>query len=56
MGDGARAVPRSLGHRAGAKTVRRIVEAAPDPGIGMLTLYAFSRRQLAASAVRSHVR
>ena len=33
---------RSAGHRAGASMVRRIVEAAPDLGIGVLTLYAFS--------------
>lgn len=34
--------PRSLGHRVGANAVRRIIEAAPDLGIGILTLYAFS--------------
>jgi len=34
--------PRVMGHRAGAKTVRKIVEIAPDYGINMLTLYAFS--------------
>ena len=34
--------PRALGHHAGAKAVRRIVEAAPDLGITTLTLYAFS--------------
>jgi undecaprenyl diphosphate synthase len=33
---------RAEGHRAGAAMVRRIVEAAPDAGIGVLTLYAFS--------------
>jgi undecaprenyl diphosphate synthase len=33
---------RAAGHRAGAATVRRVVEAAPDLGIGALTLYAFS--------------
>jgi undecaprenyl diphosphate synthase len=33
---------RSAGHRAGAAMVRRIVEAAPDLGVGVLTLYAFS--------------
>ncbi len=33
---------RTAGHIAGAKTVRKIVEAAPDCGIGTLTLYAFS--------------
>ena len=34
--------PRSAGHRAGALAVRRVVEAAPQLGIGVLTLYAFS--------------
>lgn len=34
--------PRAAGHRAGADRVREIVRAAPDHGIGILTLYAFS--------------
>ena len=34
--------PRSAGHRAGARAVRRVVEAAPGLGIGVLSLYAFS--------------
>jgi undecaprenyl diphosphate synthase len=34
--------PRSLGHRKGARAVRRVVEAAPELGVGVLTLYAFS--------------
>ncbi len=34
--------PRSVGHRRGARAVRRVVEAAPDLGIGTLTLFAFS--------------
>ena len=34
--------PRTVGHRAGAEAVRRVVEAAPGCGIGTLTLYAFS--------------
>lgn len=38
----ARGRPRTAGHLAGARVVRKIVEAAPDSGIGMLTLYAFS--------------
>jgi undecaprenyl diphosphate synthase len=38
----ARGLPRTAGHRAGARAVRRIVEAAPDAGIRTLTLYAFS--------------
>src|SRR2546425_12281054 len=33
---------RSAGHREGAAMVRRIVEAAPDAGVGVLTLFAFS--------------
>jgi len=37
-----RALPRAAGHRAGARTVRRIVEAAPSAGISTLTLYALS--------------
>jgi undecaprenyl diphosphate synthase len=37
-----RGLPRSAGHRAGAKVVRRIVEAATRGPIDILTLYAFS--------------
>ncbi|GLH78138.1 isoprenyl transferase 1 [Bradyrhizobium sp. SSBR45G] len=33
---------RLRGHEAGVEAIRRIVEAAPDQGIGTLTLYAFS--------------
>ncbi len=33
---------RSAGHREGARTVRRIVEASADRGISVLTLFAFS--------------
>ena len=38
----ARGLPRSEGHRAGAKTFRRIAEYAADAGIKHLTFYAFS--------------
>jgi undecaprenyl diphosphate synthase len=38
----ARGQPRVFGHREGARVVKRIVQAAPDMGIGVLTLYAFS--------------
>jgi undecaprenyl diphosphate synthase len=38
----ARGAHRSVGHREGARAVRRAVEAAPGLGIGVLTLYAFS--------------
>jgi undecaprenyl diphosphate synthase len=37
-----RGLPRAAGHRAGIAAVRRVVERAPDLGIGCLTLYAFS--------------
>ncbi len=37
-----RFLPRIVGHRKGVEAVRRVVEAAPDLGIGVLTLYAFS--------------
>jgi undecaprenyl diphosphate synthase len=35
-------MPRSVGHEAGVETIRRVCEAAPDMGVGTLTLYAFS--------------
>ena len=37
-----RFLPRVAGHRAGVQAVRRVIEAAPDLGIDVLTLYAFS--------------
>ena len=37
-----RGLPRVVGHRAGARAVSRLVEAARRRGIGTLTLYAFS--------------
>jgi len=37
-----RGLARSAGHRAGAKAVRRVVEAATRGPIDILTLYAFS--------------
>ncbi len=38
----ARGLPRAEGHRAGAKTVRAVVEECRRLGIPYLTLYAFS--------------
>lgn len=35
-------LPRVAGHRAGAQAVRRLVEDAPECGVSILTLYAFS--------------
>jgi undecaprenyl diphosphate synthase len=37
-----RGLPRVAGHQAGARAVRRTIEAAPGLGISILTLYAFS--------------
>ena len=38
----ARHRPRAFGHKAGVKTVRRIVESASEIGVKCLTLYSFS--------------
>jgi undecaprenyl diphosphate synthase len=38
----SRGLPRSAGHRAGAESARRIIEAAPRLGIHTLTLFALS--------------
>jgi undecaprenyl diphosphate synthase len=37
-----RGLPRTAGHHAGMRAARRVVEAAPDLGVTMLTLFAFS--------------
>ncbi|HEX4182456.1 MAG TPA: di-trans,poly-cis-decaprenylcistransferase [Caulobacteraceae bacterium] len=37
-----RGLSRTAGHRAGVEAVRRVVEAAPDLGVSVLTLFAFS--------------
>ena len=37
-----RGLSRAAGHRAGAEALRRVVEAAPQHGVGTLTAYAFS--------------
>lgn len=37
-----RGLPRSAGHRMGVEAIRRTAEAAPDLGIGTLTLFAFA--------------
>jgi undecaprenyl diphosphate synthase len=38
----ARGLPRTAGHQAGVESVRRLVEAAPSVGIGIVSLYVFS--------------
>jgi undecaprenyl diphosphate synthase len=37
-----RGLPRVAGHRAGAEAARAVIRAAPECGIGTLTLYGFS--------------
>lgn len=37
-----RGLPREAGHRAGIEALRRVVRAAPDLGVRILTVYAFS--------------
>ena len=37
-----RGLPRAAGHRAGVRALRQTLEAAPDAGISVLTVYAFS--------------
>lgn len=38
----SRGLPRLAGHEAGIDALRRVTEAAPQEGVGTLTLYAFS--------------
>jgi undecaprenyl diphosphate synthase len=38
----ARGLPRSAGHRAGTENIRRVLRAATELGIQVLTVYAFS--------------
>lgn len=37
-----RHMPRVFGHQAGVESLRKIVEAAPNMGVGTLSVYAFS--------------
>jgi len=37
-----RRLPNIVGHRAGVETIRRVIEAAQECGVKVLTLYAFS--------------
>jgi undecaprenyl diphosphate synthase len=38
-----RSLPRPLGHHAGMKSVREVVEGCVEAGVGVLTLFAFSQ-------------
>lgn len=37
-----RGLPKIMGHRAGVKAIERVLEAADDAGVKVITLYAFS--------------
>jgi len=47
-------LPRSAGHRAGAESARRIIEAAPQLGIHTLTLFALSSANWKRPAAEVH--
>jgi undecaprenyl diphosphate synthase len=46
----ARGLPRSAGHRAGTENMRRVLRAAVEFGIQILTIYAFSTENWARPA------
>ena len=48
-----RGLPTAAGHRAGARTVRKIVEASIDLGIHDLSIFAFSTENWSRPARRS---
>jgi undecaprenyl diphosphate synthase len=50
----SRGLPRSAGHRAGAESARRIIEAAPRMGIHTLTLFALSSANWKRPAAEVH--
>src|SRR5258705_3274734 len=50
----SRGLPRSAGHRAGAETARRVIEAAPRLGIHTLTLFALSSANWKRPAAEVH--
>jgi undecaprenyl diphosphate synthase len=45
-----RGLPRVAGHRAGAEAVRKVLQAAADHGVEVLTIYAFSSENWRRSA------
>jgi len=50
----SRGLPRSAGHRAGAESARRVIEAAPRLGIQTLTLFALSSANWKRPAAEVH--
>ena len=49
-----RGLPRREGHRAGAESVREIMEACKELGVGYLTLFAFSSENWSRPAAEVH--
>jgi undecaprenyl diphosphate synthase len=45
-----RSLPRVAGHKAGAEALRRVMQAAADRGVEVLTIYAFSSENWRRSA------
>lgn len=39
----AQGKPRSMGHRAGVRAVRKVIRSAAEAGVGVVTLFAFSQ-------------
>jgi undecaprenyl diphosphate synthase len=46
-----RALPRPLGHHAGMRAVREVIQGCLDSGVGVLTLFAFSQENWQRPAV-----
>jgi undecaprenyl diphosphate synthase len=46
-----RALPRPLGHHAGMRAVREVIQGCLDAGVGVLTLFAFSQENWQRPAV-----
>jgi len=46
-----RALPRPLGHHAGMRAVREVIQGCLDAGVGVLTLFAFSQENWQRPAI-----
>jgi len=46
-----RALPRPLGHHAGMRAVREVIQGCLDAGVGVLSLFAFSQENWQRPAV-----
>ncbi len=48
-----RALPRPLGHHAGMRAVREVIQGCLDADVGVLSLFAFSQENWQRPASRS---